>query len=194
MPERDDLDRLIDSELARYAEPRVGLQQRILARVQAGGTSQPGVFSRWQGWALVGAAAAIALLLSVLVQRTHQRETNVNIAHSTNPKCLPTGSTTETSATQVAGPNSQPEAKPTRSVKYKPKSIQVPKGFQHPKLDVFPAPQPLSEQEESLVRLATELPKAEREKFLSDERRLDTPLEISSIKISPITMPDVGQN
>ncbi len=33
MPERDDLDRLLDSALATYAEPRRGLEKRILARV-----------------------------------------------------------------------------------------------------------------------------------------------------------------
>ena len=37
MPERDELERLIDSELASYAEPRAGLEQRVLARLEADG-------------------------------------------------------------------------------------------------------------------------------------------------------------
>jgi len=35
MRDRDEVDRLIDSELARYAEARPGLEQRILAQVDA---------------------------------------------------------------------------------------------------------------------------------------------------------------
>jgi len=65
---------------------------------------------------------------------------------------------------------------------------------QRPKLDIFPAPQPLSPQEQFLAELATHLPKAERERLLSGYNSQNAPLEISSIKISPITVPMLGKN
>lgn len=192
MPDRDELDRLIDSELARYGEPRFGLEQRILARVRQEKTPKLGVFGHWQSWVLGGAVTAMALLCLVQVQRTTHRETNLNIARSTNPNHALVSPKTKIPETHIPIPQLQPTAKPTRPVARRSKSIQAPETVQRPKLDVFPAPQPLTDQEQALAAIATAKSDSARENLIASQRELDTPLQISSLAIPPITTPHEG--
>jgi hypothetical protein len=195
MPERDDLDRLVDSELAQYAEPRTGLEQRILARVMAEASTQSWMFRGWQ-WALA-VAAAIAVVLLISLPRIAHRGATVNTAGAVSPHNEPiTGLNRESTvpATQAQNPHVRPAKRLTKTAMESAEGHKRSEVLQHPKLDVFPAPLPLSAQELSLLQLATRLPKAERERLFSDRDRQDAPLEISSIKISPITVPDLGRN
>lgn len=194
MPERDNLDRLIDSELARYAEPRTGLEQRILARAESEEMSQPGVFRRWQRWVFTGSAVAVALLFLVLVQRTTHHETDLDIARSTIPNHSPVTSTTAVPDTHIPIPQLQPTEKPTHHVTHRLKSIQALGVVQHPKLDVFPAPQPLTDQEQALVAVATATSDSARENLMASKRQLEAPLQISAIDIPPLIKPDEGNN
>jgi hypothetical protein len=193
MPERDELDRLIDSELTRYAEPRAGLEQRILARVEAEYLPRSWFFRRGQRWALAG-AAAMAIVLAIGIPLSTHHETSVNTAGVARPSRKPVYPTTTVPDTHVETPHSKRTAETAQNATRRSKSTEVSEHARQPKLDVFPAPQPLSAQEQTFVELATHLPKAERERLLSDPKGQDAPLEISSIKISPITMPDLGKD
>jgi hypothetical protein len=62
-----------------------------------------------------------------------------------------------------------------------------------PKLDVFPAPQPVSEQEKALLAFAQQSAEARQEAF-EVPRNDDAPLQISAIQIQPIPQPDEGKN
>jgi hypothetical protein len=195
MPERDELDRLIDSELARYAEPRAGLEQRVLARVEAAAVRRPGRLSEWQRWIGVGAAVTLAAVLFAWIPRFMHRATDRTTAHITSPDFAPTA------VPGTAVPHRQLHIAPLRhkmndtqtSVRNF-KAIDATEHSDKPKLDVFPAPQPLSAQEQSMIEFAKQLPDAERERLISDQRENERLLEISSIRISPITMPDLGKN
>jgi hypothetical protein len=70
----------------------------------------------------------------------------------------------------------------------------VAESARHPKLDVFPAPQPLSAKEQSMLEFAKQLPDAERQRLVADQKSGEAALEISSIRISPIIMPGLGKN
>lgn len=196
MPERDELDQLIDSELARYAEPRAGLEQRILARVEAESPVRSWVFGRWRNWALAGAIAALALaMIAVPLLRNPHRETAVSTAHTTSAdRGSVAVAKTAIPEIHVQTPQVKKPAKVANNAARESKSIAVREQVQCPKLAVFPAPQQLSAQEQSLVELTTRLPKAEQAKLFSDHKSQDALIEISAIKISPITMPDLGGN
>jgi hypothetical protein len=63
-----------------------------------------------------------------------------------------------------------------------------------PKLNVFPAPQPLSPEEQILARFVTEAPPAERAAFLDAQRQADSSLDIATIHIPPLDPPVKGSN
>lgn len=193
MPERDELDRLIDSELARYAEPRVGLEQRILARIEAESSRRSWLLSRWRLWALAGAVVAI-VLLGVSVPRVLHRETDVNTARAASPDHERIASTKGVTPEVHVQFRALPQIAKRHHVEGRSIPTEVAANARHPKLDVFPSPQPLSAQERALLALATQSPDTERETLLANQRRQDSPLDIAAIRIPPITLPDEGKN
>jgi len=194
MPERDELERLIDSELASYAEPRAGLEQRVLARLEADGAWGSRIFLGWHRWALAGAIAMAIALIIGLPRFTHRVTVNTAGESITNQQRI--------ASAKDAAPDVHVRTRHLpRIAKSMRSARQIASGSamrsenpQRPKLDIFPAPQPLSPQEQFLAELATHLPKAERERLLSGYNSQNAPLEISSIKISPITVPMLGKN
>lgn len=194
MPERDDLDRLIDSELARYAEPRTGLEQRILARISAQGAARSLALRQWHRWALAGAVAALAIAtLVVSPPRIAHHKTGAITAHKTSPDDNELASRNQTPETHIVAQHLKHTAKRAENTLRNSRSLASPERVQRPKYDVFPSPQPLSKQEQSLVEVAASLPEGERERLFSGHDRQDAPLEISSIKIPLITVPDLGK-
>jgi hypothetical protein len=194
MPDRDELDNLIDSALARYAEPRAGLKQRILARVEAELSVPSRLFPRWNRWMLAGAAA---MALVVLVSVTHfvPRGTSVRTAPATIPDHGPVLSAKNTvPEVQVQVPHLPQTVTSTQNAVLKPRTARAVANPDHPKLDVFPAPRPLSAQEKALVALATTPSDSGRESPVADQRKSDAPLQISAIQIPPINFPGEGNN
>jgi hypothetical protein len=65
---KSELDRILDDGLGSYcgAEPRVGLERRVLAQVRSSGRRR----ALWLGWAAVAAAAV--LLLAVALRSPHE--------------------------------------------------------------------------------------------------------------------------
>ena len=194
MPERDELDHLIDSELARYAEPRPGLEQRILARVDAEAIRHPGTISRWRAWVIVGAVVASAILLLVTVPQLVHRQPAMNSATSTSPNHPHPPSSSENPSSKIQVPiRPLPQtAKRTQNAVGSDGTTKQEEKPPVPKLGVFPAPQPLSDQEQALVALATAPSDAARENLIASQHAMNAPLEISAIEIPPITMPVEG--
>ena len=185
----DKIDELLDSALGTYAKPRIGLERRILAHVQEVRFSQAMPWRRWLGW---GFAATLAASLLLYVGVTGSRQQPINGGHTAPVQ-------EQASAPRV--PDTRPEA---------PRSLpgsqlrQAPVPIRHrstrgetaaaavPKLDVFPAPQPLSAQERALVELAAQ-PAEVRQQALA--RPADNaPLQVSAIQIPLIPPPDEGEN
>ena len=144
----DELDRLLDAALKQYAavQPREGLEGRILARMRSE-TAESASHAWWRWLTAAAAVAALALIITMAL-RPHARPQPMVAQHPSGT--LP--------AAKLAA-SSQPKKavqRPTRRV-HAVADIQVPKAL--PKLDQFPSPQPLSEQEKLLASYVAVYPK-----------------------------------
>ena len=134
----DELDRVLNSALAMFAtvEARAGLEERVLANLR---TEESTEHRTWRAW---GLAAALLTLTIVAVAWHSSRQTRAPIANqiATPAEVKPV----ESGSLQIPVIRS---ASPVRRAKI-PKR-QAP--LENPKLDQFPSPQPLSEQEKILA-------------------------------------------
>ena len=62
-----------------------------------------------------------------------------------------------------------------------------------PKLIVFPTPQPLTAEEQTLLAAATRGSEAQRQALL-ESKPVEAPLSIASLNIPPLAPPDEGKN
>jgi hypothetical protein len=144
----DELDRLLDAALQQYAavQPREGLEGRILARLRS--QTAEGASHAWWRW--VTAAAAVAALTVIITMESRPHPVPLpNVAQhpsvSLPPPTLP----------RTSEPT--PEIKRAKHRWHAASDIQVAKA--PPKLDQFPSPQPLSEQEKLLASYVEVYPK-----------------------------------
>jgi hypothetical protein len=155
-PSKDDsLDRALDTALAKYAsvEPRSGLEARILFNLRAqAAQAESHTWRRW-GWAFAFAVVAVGTLLAWKSVRPSHPVVAHHLAETTkNP---------DRSARPVVSSNegnlpSAPTVKPAVRVSMR-RHLVAEKA--NPKLDVFPSPQPLSDQELALARYVQNFPR-----------------------------------
>ena len=188
MNERDrQFDLLIDRTLAGYAaEPRPGLENRTLARLQAAKEARSRAFG-WR-WLLAGAVAVAVLVagfVGVDLYRQHRQSTV--IATQQSPR-----------ANQVAY-NSVPNS-PRIDVKPSSSSAPAPRVARHhatvaapemaaaaPRPAQFPTPAPLSEQERLLARLATQAdPRILGTMTAASQSEEIEPVKIERLHIEPL--------
>jgi hypothetical protein len=157
----EDLDLALDAALTRYAgvEPRAGLEDRILANLRA--QRQLAQFPAWWRWGVVGALSAIVIVAMTLAWRAGR---SAHLPMANHP-------TTTEQIRRAASP-------PAAAVSERPVG-NTPTGASHsggviavrraapraqavadadPKLDVFPSPRPLSEEELALARYVRSFP------------------------------------
>lgn len=142
----DELDSLLDAALSKYTavEPRPGLDDRVLANLHAEQGSSASRAS-WQ-WSLAALALAVVLLAVASAWRTRMHTQPV-AQHRSTPQV-----TTQETGGDRRGANAVPR-NASRSV-HKAHRHQSPPdavAAANPKLDQFPSPQPLTEQERILV-------------------------------------------
>jgi len=155
--ENDPLDRELDAALAKYAavEPRTGLEQRVLANLEAQQKHEA-----TKVWWRRPALAALAAMVVVAVSMAWRLGIPVqNIAM--HPPA--TTQSTEHAPTQVAnnsggGPIRSQKPASGRRLMLHPVSGSATIIAAAPKLDQFPSPQPLSEQETILAGFITKYP------------------------------------
>jgi len=153
--ERDPLDRELDAALAKYAavEPRAGLEERVLANVRA---ERGRVSDRaWWRWGVASAVALAAVVMVVtLAWRSHTQRAPVIVEHpsTATPRVEQPGPRVASNRAEN-GTNSLPRTR--RVVRRAPASAVA---EAHPKLDQFPSPQPLSEQEKILASYVEDYP------------------------------------
>ncbi len=206
MPDKDDLDLLLDSALATYADPgpERGLEDRLLAALQAAHGS--GERRRWFDWPrltwAVAVPVAICLLWVSLARVVHAPSTQSQVPSQPGPSLSskaptqppavtvrPSGAKAQTNSAQISARlKSCPVTKHACDV-----SADVANAAHLPKLDVFPAPQPLSAEERVLVAAINGSP-AEREALAVSKRPADVPLSIADLNIPPLAPPDEGKN
>lgn len=162
----DELDRALDAELAKYAavEPRLGIENRILANLRAKPVRD--AVGGWWMWGLAGAGVtllAFALALGWKLEQPSAPPSATTIAHQ-SPEMqsqsrpgteLPNRGPIE-GPPRAQAPVHPPTHPPTEAEKRR--SLSVATFAATPKLDQFPSPLPLSEQEKLLAGYITEQP------------------------------------
>lgn len=155
----DELDSMLDAALAKYAaaEPRSGLEDRVLANLRAERARVPD--RAWWRWSVSGALAAV-IVVAVLAWRSSKTSHPV-----VENRPSATTQSTPTSAQVSSNPEKQIRKDPDRS----PRFVAARRASMHrsqpkvviagnPKLDQFPSPQPLSEQEKILASYVEKYP------------------------------------
>lgn len=167
---QDHLDLLIDSALSTYAEPRAGLETRVLKHLAA----QP-ARRRWLPFAIaIPIAAACAILLALLFSHPATQPPPPQ-AHNTQPAPKPNQAIPPAPTPHNHTP--QPRIIATRT---------APAPAPLPKLDVFPTPQPLSPEEQAMVRFAIHAPASEIKSVDEAQKKKDEPLNVAEIQIPPL--------
>lgn len=144
---QDELDRMLDAALAEYSatEPRAGLEERVLANLRA---ERAGIPDRaWWRWGLAGALTAVVLVVALaLALRSGKPSPPQIVQHPSTIEQSP--NVPQMSIVAKDGhPAVQPMIRPTRT-EGGHRAAAVAEA--NPKLDVFPSPRPLSEQERIL--------------------------------------------
>jgi hypothetical protein len=153
--ESDAFDRALDMALARLAtaEPRTGLEERILANLQ---TERRRAAERpWWRWPAVAALASLTVIaLSVAWKSGHPKQ-NTGVEHS--PAAMQSDERAGTQLANNAGIGSIPPRDPVSPRKPQPHpAVHAAVLIPAPKLDQFPSPQPLSQQEKMLTEYVAE--------------------------------------
>jgi hypothetical protein len=144
----DELDRLLDAALKQYAavQPREGLESRILAHLRSQ-SAERASHAWWRWFAAAAGVAALAVIIT-MASRPHARPQLTVAQHP---------------PASAADPNQAATSPPKKAVE-RPKrrlhavvDAQVAQAL--PKLDQFPSPQPLSEQEKLLASYVAVYPR-----------------------------------
>jgi len=189
MPEHDELDRLLDSALATYADPGPGsgLEERVLAALAQHSLPVSRPRRRRIPWLIaIPVAACVVGVWLAIPKSVHPPVSGPQIAERHQPA----------NAIPFASHPAQPQRKSAhRSRSFdRPAPALIARAVPAPKLDVFPAPRPLTAEEQVLVSAVTGGSKAEREALLESQKPLDSPLDIAALNIPPLAAPGEGKN
>lgn len=156
--ERDDFVQALDAALAKYAavEPRVGLEDRVLANLHAERTQATPAWWRWGAVAALAVVFLMAVVIALRPGKPAPEEVKKTPAVPVTPrqeqrreKLTANG---ETNTTSVPVPVRQPTSHhanfPTITLA----------AAASPRLDQFPSPTPLTEQEKILANYITQYP------------------------------------
>jgi hypothetical protein len=150
--QNDALDRELDVALAQFAaaEPRAGLEDRVLAnlRLEEGRAPER---SLWR-WPALSALAAVLLVTVSLMWRSAKPKPDITV------QAPPKAAHFETQVAGNRGGGSVPPHQAGSKKRVKPSAVShtVLEIAPAAKLDQFPSPQPLSEQEKILADYAAE--------------------------------------
>lgn len=150
------IDEWTDRALTQYgqAEPRPGLENRVLARLQVERERSTGRKWRWQP-ALAAVTAILTISISLFVTRGHRHNPRLPIAKENS------------APVEVSRPDTSAASKPhiQEAAKQRPHSrvprhaLQSAHAPAPARLDQFPSPEPLSEQEKILARYVQQFPR-----------------------------------
>ena len=185
-----EIERWIDDALGRYAkaEPREGLERRILANLVEARHERSRRVRRWMALAF----STAAILVVALVWRPHTRSTKSAQDHFRDlprQRTMAERGEGKDSGREPGGSKSAAASMPDMNqaaavgkVKLSRRIPVVSPGRDEPALAQFPAPYPLSEQEELLARYVQEFPRkaalvarAQSERVKEDESEMASP-------------------
>ena len=146
MAKERNLDEWLEAELHRYtnSEPRPGLEARVLAQLK---TERDRVAVRRRWWWAASVAAAMAVIIAVAwVGSGNQGQTSSGTSVAHQHDSTPLRQSAASSALPTHG------RKANRQKAVRPNAMPM----AAPKLEQFPAPAPLSDQEQVLARYVRE--------------------------------------
>jgi hypothetical protein len=153
--EHDRLNHVLDVALTRYGavEPGAGLEQRLLSRLRSETRTIP--IRAWWRWSAAGALASLLVIACLPAWQSGGPAKTVAQHQPSAPiEILTPPSTSATSS--VPGPVRFPSA---RAAHARPRrSHPLAAVAREPKLDQFPSPRPLSEEELALTRYVKQFP------------------------------------
>ncbi|MGO9346956.1 MAG: hypothetical protein ACLPZJ_11305 [Terriglobales bacterium] len=189
--EEREVDRWLESALSQYgkAEPRTGLESRVLASLQA---ERKRIASQGRWWWAAGTVTALAVILvAAWIGESDRERKPVNTAGtSTTPTEEFRGSIQPVPALRMAHPANGYPASPVakRGVVIHP--LRDLAASSAPKLEQFPSPRNLSKKESLLVRRLNE--QTQKEALLeTTATRAEVDLSIDSLEIRPLQIPDI---
>ena len=146
---QDELDRILDAALAKYTavEPRTGLEERVLATLRAEQARVPD--RAWWRWSVL---AAMVIVVAILGWRSGGPSHPVVANHPSSAR----EGQAEPTPQIVLNPTPVRKAKARRSHPLVVSRSQL--NLRPPKLEQFPSPQPLSDQEKLLLAYVAEDP------------------------------------
>jgi hypothetical protein len=168
----DEMDERIDAALRSYAEPPEGPESRVvLARVLARARAEKAPRRRGWAWLIPAAGCAAALAAAWLLRApatpqiawTPRAPGVVSIATAPGP---------------VPERRNVRRAVPARQVQIAAERL--------PKLETFPAPAPLTPEEQKLVVFTRHGPAGTVHQVIEAQQHIDDPLEIAELKIQPL--------
>ncbi len=161
---QDKFDRILDAALAKYAtaEPREGLEGRVLATWRA---ERARLLNRtsWR-WSVTTALAAVVIVALALALRSDKRFHPAVATHPSSARPAPKEDPQIVSSGRLKEVRPQERAaRHGTSVRRSQPEIVIaanpgPSKLSSPRLDQFPSPHPLSEQEKILVDYVTQYP------------------------------------
>ncbi len=154
MQHADDLDRVLDAALAKYAavDPRTGLEERVLAHLRTEALQPPR--RMWLQWSLA-AGVAVVVLVAVLVWRSSRVPHPVIANHpaiTIQRPSIKDGNSAPHATGEVAVVKHASTRKPAVRL------VIAATAIAHPKLEQFPSPQPLSQEEIALAQYVKNFP------------------------------------
>ncbi len=153
---QDELDRALDAALAKFAavEPRAGLEQRVLANLRTAPRQVPD--HAWWRWGVMAAVAAMLLVAVALGWRTG-KPPHPAVADHPSP-----ASQGPQPRRQVVSNGHENEVQPhvPHHLQTATHHAQLPVVAAVPRLEQFPSPLPLSEQERILASYVSRYPGA----------------------------------
>jgi hypothetical protein len=180
-------DELLDAALARHrsADPRPGLEGRVLAHLRA--EPRPAPWFRW-GW-LPALASVAALMLAVGAFYAARRGV---VPERVSPMVARTAEQPPVAAPPAPAELSVPPRQPRPAVPRleQPQPVQVAVVVASPRRPQFPTPAPLSEQEKLLLRYVSETPKEILLATLTKRRSLEE-LRLEELQIPALVMEDL---
>jgi hypothetical protein len=182
-PDKDSLDDWLDKALQQYgnADPRIGLESRILANLEAAGRRRV-LLGNSYGWLLAG-ASAVALLIGIWLGTWH-RAMPATKTEPTQQIAEDFGKQIGPKITSPAQPRHTGRKLPPRRQTVAARDAELARG---PRLDHFPSSRSPSEQEVLLTRYASQFPTEarliaqEQDKFQQEIQQAEQELKNSSL-------------
>jgi hypothetical protein len=169
----DERDARIDAALRSYVEPPDPSEPRVaLAQVLERARAEKAPHWRWWVW-LIPAGACVAGIVVAAMVLLMRGPRVPEIAWNPKPPGL---------ASVATAPNQGVLSRAAaRAV-----SLSARRVHRLPKLDMFPAPTPLSPQEQRLLAFASHTSPAAAQQLAEAQQHIDDPIQISPISIRPL--------